>query len=510
MKRIVFILCSLISVWFHAKSQLVYENRVEIPIKDGYTDENVMPMWETGVIIVADKVDYETRTKERRYQLYDTDLNYVKENSVNIPLTLNYRSGGSTEQGIYTLYYNKKGEGLIVGVDGKSLGTHSSQVTLPKKTFPEDHLVFEGHYYGASFKKRVPYLFSIDSQNGSIKTLPVHWQGPKPKSIEILSIEKVPGSNEVFYYLKLGFKKSKTELWIFGADEEGNSTFSLNLSEKVDENLINASASCIGVGEYIITGSYSQRFTSFSEGMFFCHVSQGRPKFMKLYSFTDFEHFLEYLPERRQAKIEKKKAKKEAKGKEFTLNYLLAPHRIFPTGDGYLYFAESFYPTYRTVQNTTTSFVNGRSVQTVTYDKVFDGYQYTHAAMVKFDLNGEKIWDQEFELWPAYKPFYVKRFIHISPENTSTLDMLFTSRGIMHYKSFDYDGNILTDETSDEIDTGMEGDKTRWALSELTWWYGNNFLAYGTQKIKNKELENEDRKRKVFFVNKIRYDIQGK
>jgi hypothetical protein len=411
----------------------------------------------------------------------------------------------STEEGVYTLHYNRKGQGQLLQLDGKTLSLHSAPVQLPKKLSVDDLSLLENRFYGAGIRKKVPYLFSLDGQSGSLKIVPSTWQGTKPKDLKILSVEKVPGSNEVFFFVRMTFKKQRTELWIFGADEEGNPSLAVNLSDRITENLINASASCIGRGEYIFTGTYSKDFSNSSQGMFFCHLSQGKPKFMKLYDFLDMEHFLEYLPERKQERIARKKARKEAQGKDFSINYFLAAHQIIPTGDGYLYFAEAYYPTYRTETHYTTSFVNGSAVRSTTTTTVFDGYQYTHAVLAKFDENGDLAWDQEFELWPAYKPFYVKKFVHLSPDTENTVDMLFTSRGKLHFKSFDYNGQSLIDESSEKIDTGMEGDETKWAFSEMYWWYGKNFLAYGTQKIKNKELEKGERRRKVFFVNKIRY-----
>ena len=36
--------------------------------------------------------------------------------------------------------------------------------------------------------------------------------------------------------------------------------------------------------------------------------------------------------------------------------------------------------------------------------------------VAKFSHQGKLIWDQTFEMWSAYKPFYVKKFISIAKE----------------------------------------------------------------------------------------------
>ena len=91
--------------------------------------------------------------------------------------------------------------------------------------------------------------------------------------------------------------------------------------------------------------------------------------------------FLEYLPARKQAKVERKQKRKEKKGKEMNINYLIASHDIIKKGDKYIMLGEAYYPTYRTETRTD---ANGN----VTYRTVFDGYQYTHAVVAGFDKDG--------------------------------------------------------------------------------------------------------------------------
>ena len=81
----------------------------------------------------------------------------------------------------------------------------------------------------------------------------------------------------------------------------------------------------------------------------------------------------------------------------------------------------------------------------------------------------------------------------------------FASRNSIFSKYVDYNGDILKEEQTDEIETGFEGDKTKQSFSYLSYWYDSYFIAYGSQKIKNKKNDSVDRKRKIFFINKIKY-----
>jgi len=168
--------------------------------------------------------------------------------------------------------------------------------------------------------------------------------------------------------------------------------------------------------------------------------------------------------------------------------------------EGYLFIGEAYYPTYRT--ETYTTYSNGVAVTQTR--QVFDGYQYTHAVVTRYNKYGEMVWDQIFEMYPSYKPFFVKRFISIAEGDQDALNLVFASRSRIVSKSFSYEGEVISDRTSDPIETGLDGDKTKWSNSNVDYWYDDYFIAYGRQKIKNKEKG--QRKRFVYFVNKIKFE----
>ena len=62
--------------------------------------------------------------------------------------------------------------------------------------------------------------------------------------------------------------------------------------------------------------------------------------------------------------------------------------------------------------------------------------------VAKFSHQGKLIWDQTFEMWSAYKPFYVKKFISIAEKNPKLNSTCFTSRNKIYAKSFGYDGQV--------------------------------------------------------------------
>jgi len=279
-----------------------------------------------------------------------------------------------------------------------------------------------------------------------------------------------------------------------------------NLSKNLKNNLTTYSSQKLSDTEYVYTGTYAQKSSRSANGLYLAKAKNDKIDFIKFYNFTDLDDFLSYLSERREKKIEKKKERKAEKGKELLINYNIAAHNIRELDDGYMFVGEAFYPTYRTETTTTwTTNANGvRTPQTQTR-RVFTGYQYTHAVIAKFGLDGELLWDRTFDLWQASKPYYIKRFIRIADFDEDEIKLVFSSNSRVVSKSFNFDGELVNDQESDEIETGLDGDKTRWSSSNLTYWYDDYFLAYGKQKIKNKEDKSVKRKRRVMFLTKVKY-----
>ena len=142
---------------------------------------------------------------------------------------------------------------------------------------------------------------------------------------------------------------------------------------------------------------------------------------------------------------------------------------------------------------------------TTTTTTVFDGFQYTHATVAAFDLEGKKLWDKTFEMWPSYKPFMVKRFISISTENDK-IDLLFATGNTIRSFSVNVEGSVANERSANLITETDDAEKVKRSSSNLTHWYGNTFIASGYQTIKDSEEKIGNKKRSYFFINKIVYE----
>jgi len=174
-------------------------------------------------------------------------------------------------------------------------------------------------------------------------------------------------------------------------------------------------------------------------------------------------------------------------------------HAIKKLADGSnVLIAEFYYATYRTEYYTTT--VNGVA-QTLTR-QVFDGYQYTQALVASFDAEGKKLWDNIFEMNLSQKPYYARKFIRTSIDG-NTINCLFANLNTIKSISFE-NGAVVKERSTEKIKENTETEKLKSAGgTDATYWYDNNFIITGYQKIVDKEAEKGKRRRRVFFMEKV-------
>ena len=489
-----------------AIAQVSFIRRIEIELQNGYGNEQIYTFGKQGFMMRSVKDEKEDNKQIWKYDIYTKDLVLSKTESVSLNRKFYEDATFTDSKQNYTLFKGRNGEFSLVTINVETAKSIVVDGILPKKMNISEMAVLGDFAYFKSFVNGAYNLFAINWKTGIQRQFALGIEGVKPKSFYLTNFQLLEKSNEIMLYAKVKIDKRNTDTYVIRLDEKGNKKETYNLTSSIDKNLIDITSCKVGEGKYVFTGTYSTTGVSTSQGIYFCTTVGNSVKGINYYNFLDLKNFTTYLSQKQQDKIEKKKEKKEEQGKELVLNYNIAAHDILVKDDGYLLIGEAYYATYRTEYYTTTQTVNGVTSTVTRSRQVFDGYQYTHAVIVKFDLQGKKVWDQTFELWSAYKPFHVKRFISVIENSSDKTAMAFSSSNRIFTKSFDKNGKIIKDEKSESFETKYDTDEVKWTSSNIDFWFDNYFIAYGTQKIKNKEEKNVDKKRIVYFVSKIMFN----
>ena len=493
--------CSLlISVAF---SQVKTTERLEIDLKDGFAQEKVIPNGEKGFFLIA-KENIDSRNEANwKIDEYSKNLKLKRSKTVSLTNAKYLREFIWDDNYFYGLFSKssfRKGSRLVK-IDKKTLKVTETEIDIPKKFYLKEVEVLGEELIFTGSLKRKMFVFKVNTNTGLNSILTIETDDLKRSSVE--SITTV--NNKAFLFINDWQKrKKKNKYTVQVLDEKGKKENKFILNKNQEVSLSNASVSYLKKDDsYFYTGTYSEKFKGLSQGIFFLKKTKNKIDYFKTYDFLSFENFLNYLPEKKQKKIEKKKKRKEKKGKKFSINYRMIGHDVFLFKDQYIYIGEAFYPTYRTEFVRTTG-ANGQV--TTTTRQVFDGYQYSHAVIAGFNKKGDLIWDQVIGMQVAYKPYYVKKFIKIQEENEKSINLAFASGEYIKSISIDFKGEILKEEKEEIVETKTIGDKQKSTSSEMEYWYDNYFIMYGTQKIKNKANHKVKRKRRVFYVNKLKYN----
>jgi hypothetical protein len=474
-------------------AQIDYEKRIEFSLNEKYDSYSTYEFGELGLILYS----RESNSNTRKLEKLDTNLEIVQTQFIEIPDKQKLSEVYSNDSLLYLFYKARKGDYTLVEVNIKTMLVIKLTGSFPKKTWVNSVNVIGNTAFFEIILNKNSAITTFDLATGTQSIIPIFIKGYKDKHTFIEGVQTIEDTKEYFVFVN-AFKKKNLDLHVFKFDENGQQIRTINLSENIDQKLSSVSVSYVGDSQYIFSGTYSSKKSYSSEGLYFCKITNDNVEFTKFYNFLEFEEFLSYLPQRKINKIERKKNRKDKKGKAYSISYLVESHEILKYDNKYFFLGEAYYPTYRTEYYTDYSTGQTRT------RRVFDGYQYTHATLVAFDEQGNKLWDKTFEMWPSYKPFYTAKFVTMSIFDEN-INLLFINRKNLVSMSFSTFGEIQNEKSYDFMETANENDKLRYSYANLTYWYENYFVAFGNQKIKNNTDETDKRKRKVFFVNKISY-----
>lgn len=483
-KKIKFLFLLSIGIIYSQENQ----KRMEFDLKDDFENEIVFPLGENGLLLQSFNVDSKKGQIEFKNDFYTNDFKLAKTELINVKERTSYVDSYS-ENGInYTLIRNKRDYFSIIKSDSKNLacskveGEYSDDASMLTMKVYDNKAIFK------SVEDNLDKIIIVDLITGGVKEIPFKFGDYRRKDISIKDFQIM--EDEILVFVNAKSDRKTTDLFITKLSLSGEQKDFYCITNDITEKLITVAATKFN-DKYILTGTYSKDKSDMSQGVFIGEVQNKKVNFMKFYNFVDLKNFTEYLSDKQQKKIERKKNAKEERGKELLLNYNIATHPIKLVEDGYEFLGEAFYPVY-------TYYPCGHMGRSMC--SRFLGYQYTHATLAKFDLTGNLKWDNTFEMYPSYLPTTVKKFITMD-QDKNTINLVFGNGSQIKYKVFNSNnGTIEKDSTQEIIDTNLKDDKVKSSYSNVEYWYNNNYIAYGIQKISNNEVK---RKRKVFFINKV-------
>ncbi|MCW5909960.1 MAG: hypothetical protein KIT62_02740 [Cyclobacteriaceae bacterium] len=354
----------------------------------------------------------------------------------------------------------------------------------------------KGAMLGGYFNYR-PLVLFYDFSTNRARVLPGFFNEPG----ELTQVKQsADGTVDVIISSK-NYERKKS-LWIRNYDAGGDLIKTTILEPEDNKHLIFGRSAKMPNNEQVVAGVYGSRDSEYSRGIFVAEINAAGEYRTTYYNFGDLHNFFSYMKANRERRTKERIERRKIKGKKIRFSYRFIVHEVVPYGNQYLMLGEAFYPRY-TYANSRSGGFGYYGNPMMRSDRVFDGYQYTHAVIIGFNENGKLIWDNSFEINDV-KSFELQQFVKIAPES-DRITLLYLHNNLIRTKTIQ--GNqVLEGKTTDPMKTRYDFDLVKerdTQKSKLDYWYPNHFFASGVQVVRNQAHESSYRK--VFFINKLKY-----
>ena len=533
----------LSALFFFCKNISAQDNkplRVEIEAKSNSGSYVIIPFGAKGILLFYKSNETNNNDEQKWFfTLYDTIFKEVWTKQQAISKELKYQYFDFNENNLYLYFENavtaaSTGSIQILKIDIDNAEIKPFNTVIPIKSVVtkfkviNDVAMLSGHTlpkWGSTFAQTLfsitliplltgatlysyqPFLFTYNFAKGESKIIPTYYKGQAYAQDIATDFNK-----QVFDITIKDFIPRKTNiLFVDEYNTEGSKTNTLKLITNDESRKLNTvKVVSLDANEKIIIGTYNNNtkgnranpafegFTEGATGIYFCNIINGEQKNLNFYNFSKFKNFYSSINNRRAGKMMKKAMRKEAEGKEMSYNYQLLVHNIIKRDSSYIMIAEAYYPEYHTEYYTSFDFY-GRPY--TTSFEIFDGYRYTDAIIACFNKQGVLLWDNSFEIWNILN-YDLHERVKVLLDGEDIV-LAYSSEGKIASKIIS--GNEVTEGTQyTKIETNFNDDKLLSDYnSDMEYWYGNYFISYGYQKIKN---ENQNKsKRTVFYFNKIAF-----
>jgi len=365
---------------------------------------------------------------------------------------------------------------------------------------PTEFQVTEKAAIMGGYYNQVPVVIYYSFLTGKSKILP----GLLNENGELTQVKIYPDGTFDVLISARNFRGQQT-VWIKNYDAEGNLQTNYALEPEGSKHLIFARSMKTTNNMQLVAGVFGGRNSLYSRGLFLASIDPSGMQQLRYYNYGDLENFFKYMKAKREQRVKERIERRKIKGKKTRFNYRFLVHEIVPYNNQYILLGEAFYPRYITTDRTYYSgFFSPNSLyqnSIIRDGRIFDGYRYTHAVVMGFDLNGKLLWDNSFEINDV-KTFTLEQFVKLEVQKDRIV-LLYLFENELRTKIIK--GNeVLEGKTFEPIKTGVENEivkKDQTDINKLDYWYRDFFFAYGLQEI----TRPGSGKRRVFFINKITY-----
>jgi len=329
----------------------------------------------------------------------------------------------------------------------------------------------------------------------------------KPSFIEDVRFDSV--RQQVYVALNIYQERKHSELYLNSYDFSGNLQSAVLVAPTRDsEKLMNAQLNFVSPDDIYVLGSFNNlngRLSKAdeasqgeeSEGFYIAHIVNGEQSYIRFHRLVDFRNITQILNNEELPSVTNLLKKNKKKNNSANLNYEFLIHHLLKNGDDFVMLAEAYYPEYHQVSTMSYDFY-GRPMPY--YYTVFDGYRYFNAFIAGFNPEGDLKWTNGIKIWDVTS-FNLLKKVEVYFDGDEAV-LFYSHEGKIVSKVMNGNDDIGETEHTKIASLHPEDVQIDATLGMVRHWYGNFFLAYGYQTLKNSNLGGGS-KRRVFYFNKV-------
>jgi len=497
------ILCALCLFQDVNAQQVLQTGRFEIPSPREERSFEVIPAHEHGIFLYRRLAG----TSSDHIELIKLDTAFQESWKGYLPVDRKYILMGKwAEYGKlffllrYADYSRNNFELFAIDQSNGSFLKYSIRNFIPFS--PTEFQVTEKAAIMGGYYNQVPVVMYYSFQTEKSRVLP----GLMNENGELTQIKIYPDGTFDVLISARNFQGQQT-VWIKNYDAEGDLQTNFALVPEDNKHLIFARSMKTSNNMQLVAGVFGGRNSLYSRGLFLASIDPTGMQQLRYYNYGDLENFFKYMKAKREQRVKQRIERRKIKGKKTRFNYRFLVHEIVPYKNQYILLGEAFYPRYVSVDRSYNGFFYSNPGSYGSYNnfmrdgRMFDGYHYTHAVVMGFDLNGKLLWDNSFEINDV-KTFTLEQFVKLEVQEDKIV-LLYLFDNELRTKIIK-DNEVLEGKTFEPIKANQNDEivrKDQRDINKLEYWYSDYFYAYGVQEISNPGTG----KRRVFFINKITY-----
>jgi hypothetical protein len=500
------------------KAQVMEPVRIEMPARIDVPSYNYEVLGEKGILYFYESTELDEAGKRKWFfSLLDTNLKEVWAQYVPLTDGLAYHSAKKSVGQMVFLFVTPEGKKTsqpmyeMLQLNLETTAFHLMGGTIPEKaTIKSMSLIGTNALLAINLHRYESDLLIFNIDNNSLKSIKHGIEGQS-----VIQYSEEDENNKRFLMAIKRFDNNRFAGDVFLLiSETGDVIRSWNFNDKT--NYLHAMTLLAeGNDQMIVAGSFDNEIrrssikdaanapelTSEAKGVFFLRFHGDQEPVSSFHSFESFTNIYKVLSTEDLIKTRQRMARSRNADMDVGITFQFFEPKLIRFENQFIYSAEAFKPQYRLETRMDYDFY-GRLVP-FTYS-VFEGYNFFSALIVSFGEDGQLKWSSDFEIRNVLLQ-RLKRNVSILPDS-SGLVVALMQNGVLTSKIIAADGKQFGQVEQSKVENTFTNDRLlEENYSLINYWYEDNYVVSGYQRISNNRLRTNN-PRSVFYFQKLIFE----